>query len=149
MWTGTDPISLTLNFTFHVGCAGLNDAKKEVYEPIIALAKLPLPRAGIGGNLTPPGPSLLTLLSGTDARQTTAGIITSIRIANILALANVIVKRAEPTFSSEFDVNGYPIWGKISIEIETLHTASQQLLDFNEFGSGSAADQESSEWADV
>ena len=147
LWAGTDPISFTLNFSFYVGISqGEHTAKREVYEPIIALAKLPLPRAGFGGNLTPPGPSISTLFSGRNAGKTTKGIITSIRIANILAFSTVIVKRAEPTFASEFDKDGYPIWGKISLEIETVHTATQQLLDFDEMGRGGALDKEMDYW---
>jgi hypothetical protein len=128
VWKSTAPISLNLPFTFHVGIAGLNDAYLEVYRPMIELCKLPLPTASLLGNMIPPGPSPVALLNGRSGTQ--FGNILSLRIANILSISNVVVKRAEPTWSNEFDNKGYPIWGKVSLEIESVLSASVQLIDF-------------------
>jgi hypothetical protein len=141
IWKNSEPISLTLAFTFHVGMTNKNNARQEVYEPIIKLSKLPLPSLGgaLGavGNFTPPGPTLLTLTGGKKAEKASGGTL-SLRIARLLYLSNVIVKRAEPTFASEFDEEGYPIWGKITLDIESVYSASQELLDYS---NGQSADE--------
>ena len=43
------------------------------------------------------------------------------------------MKRAEPTWSLETDSNGYPIWGKIALDINSLSTATTDMLDNRNF----------------
>lgn len=134
VWKSTSPLSLNLPFTFHVGMAGKYNAKEEVYKPMLALMKLPLPEAGAAGFLAPPGPTLASIAQENGPAKTNLFVdqVLSLKIAKILSISNVIVKRAEPTWANEFDESGYPIWGKISLEIESVLTATVNLLDFND-----------------
>jgi len=138
VWTGTDPLGFSAQVGFYMGSTNLNDAKVEVYDPAIALMKLPLPddsgsHDGIG--LIAPGPSLLNILQktkvgslvGSHVPKAGAKMI-SMQIGKILRVNSVIVKKAEPTFAIETDSNGYPIWAKISLDISSTVTATVQLL---------------------
>lgn len=121
-WTGTDPLSLSPTVGFYMK----KNAKTDVFDPALKLMELPLPddRGGIGG-LVPPGPSLLTVLSPQNKR----GKVISIQVGNILRLNNVLIEKAEPTFSVETDENGYPINAKIRLDIKTVYTATVQLIN--------------------
>ena len=130
MWTGTDPLGFSAQVGFYMGSTNVNDAKVEVYEPAISLMKLPLPddsgSDGAGIGLVAPGPSLLSILNKTAVSKSTKLI--SMQIGKIIRVNSVIVKKAEPTFSTETDSNGYPIWAKIRLDISSTVTATVQLL---------------------
>ena len=134
MWTGTDPIGVNITVGFYMK----NNAFDDVVRPTHALIKLPLPidagteegQSGFG--LIPPGPSVLEALnSGEESARRGKNI--SCRIGYIW-LPNVIVNNAEPTFSNECDENGYPIWSKIRLSIQTLFTATTSMIDRFGFG---------------
>jgi len=156
LWTGTDPFSINLTFTFYMGIIDEFDAKKEVYDPVMDLQSLTLPTEGEGGNLISPGPSSLEVLKETaetlqESQQskqlnrigTAFGVAVgrgqeeqsrknmrqiSLKIGNIIDIDYVVVKKAEPTWSSEVDENGYPIWATISMDIQSLFTATKEML---------------------
>ncbi len=128
MWTGTDPLGFSAQVGFYMGSTNSNDAKIEVYQPALALMKLPLPddskmeEGGIG--LIPPGPSIISVLKP----KSSIGKVISMQIGKILRINSVIVKKAEPTFSTEVDSNGYPIWARVRLDISSTVTATVQLL---------------------
>jgi len=130
MWGGTDPLAFTATLGFYMGSTDANDARVEVYEPMIALSSLPLPEEGRVGNLIGPGPSVTAALGKT--RNTQQRII-SLEIGKILRVSSIIVKRAEPTWSNETDENGYPVTGKIQLDINSLFTATVGMLQDRSF----------------
>lgn len=133
IWEGTDPLSLSITVGFYMK----TNALKDVIRPAKALIKLPLPNdpddndEGLG--LQAPGPSVFEALDDGENGSDALGKRLSCRIG-FVNLPNVIVKNAEPTFSSEVDSNGYPIWASIKLDISSIFTATTQLID--QFGYG-------------
>ena len=69
-WQGSEPVSFSMVFTFFQGIAGLHNAKKEVYDPIMTLTKLPLPYEDSGsGILTSPSGNIIDLLVASGAEH--------------------------------------------------------------------------------
>lgn len=128
-WRKSDPINVTFNLNFYMGKANAYDALREVVNPMMKLASLCLPsEGGTGGFLVAPGPSLLSLIDERFNDSVRAKKI-NIIIGGITRLYNVIVKRAEPTFSKEVDTRGYPISGTINLEISTVFNATSNMLN--------------------
>jgi hypothetical protein len=128
IWESTDPISFTCTVGFYIDKINV-DGKSQVYDPMIALMKLPLPsEGGVAGSLIPPGPGILTLI-GAGKGKKSQGKVLSCEIGNILRIDRIIVKKAEPTWSTDTDDNDYPIWGKCALDIQSLTTATAQMLD--------------------
>lgn len=126
VWTGTDPVSISsITIGFYIDKTN-PDAYEQVYLPMIELSKLPLPSEGKAGNLVAPGPSVLAAFGSKSDKATTQ--IIGVEIGNILNIRNAIIKKAEPTFSSETDENDYPIWGKISLDVISVYTATKEIL---------------------
>jgi len=128
IWEGTDPVAFTATIGFYMGTLSgdrYNNAEEEVYKPMLALMELPLPREGEIG-LIAPGPSILTLVDG--SKKAGNRDIMTLEIGNIIRIENIIVKKAEPTFSNETDENDFPIWGKIALEINSIATATVQMI---------------------
>lgn len=126
VWEGTAPLSLKITVGFYLDKEN-PDGKTQVYEPAIALAKLPLPEEGSNGNLIPPGPTLLSSITGSQKGK--GAKIISVEVGKILYLKSAIVKAAEPIFSNETDTNDYPIWSKVSLDIMSTMTATSTILD--------------------
>jgi len=142
LWQSTDPLSFSATIGFYMD----TNAKKDVYIPSIELMKLPLPSeiqdSALGG-LKAPGPTLFSLLEdfkGSDNDGMLARVLSSkdrlgrkktlsLQIGQIIYLSNIIVKKAEPTFSIETDSNGYPIWSKIRLDISSVNMATTDMLD--------------------
>lgn len=128
-WQGTDPIQFTCNVGFYMGSSGYDDGQIEVYDPIIELCNVALPSEGTGGNLQAPGPSVLDALNLKNSY--TLGRTVSMELGNVLRLPNIIIVKAEPTLSLETDSNNFPIWGKVSLDIRSIFSATIELLAFN------------------
>lgn len=140
-WTKSDPIQ----FTAQLGFYATYSAKNEVYDPMIILAKAVLPTIGSAGQFFSPGPSFVNTfkddkgktvkrsnvkkVDNNNSSTSVSGNTYSIQIGEILSLKNVILTKAEPTFSSEITSDGYPIWGKLALDIKTTSSAYQSLLD--------------------
>ena len=133
IWEGTDPLSMSCTVRFDMGSANLYNAYQEVYLPTMILAKLPLPDDGNlknGVGLIAPGPSILSAFGSTQSYA--ASNIISLEVGNILRIPQVIIRKAEPTFSDMTDENGYPIWSKIQLDIVSVFTATTSMLDINQ-----------------
>lgn len=133
-WQSTDPLTVSsLVLTFYLGIAEKWDAFEEVKKPIFELMKMTLPKEGVGGSLTMPGPSPLSALKGTFAEGKVEEKVDiksiSLDLGGIIYLPEIIVKKVDPTFSVETDDKGNPIWGQVSIDIQTLFTATSKLLE--------------------
>ncbi len=126
IWEGTAPLSLKITVGFYLDKEKPN-GKIQVYEPAIALAKLPLPEEGEFGNLIPPGPTILSAIKGEQTGK--GGRVISVEVGKILYLKSAIVKAAEPIFSNETDEDDYPIWSKVSLDIMSTMTATTTILD--------------------
>ena len=120
-WTGTDPASVS----FTIGLYMKTNAYEDVILPAKELIKLPLPADASPNSsefgLIAPGPSLSKAVIS-------KGI--TCYIGNV-ALPLIVVKKVEPTVSKECDQNDYPIWIKLRIDIDTVWTATTDLIDTN------------------
>jgi hypothetical protein len=139
VWTGADPITFNIALTFHVGTNGRYDPKRQVYDPMRALCKLPLPFEGERGFLKAPGLMSWEIL--TDMTQEILNIdsdpspntIFSLSIGNIIRFNRVIISNAQPTFSKQMakDSSGnfYPIHGRVDLVISTLRVGTTNMID--------------------
>ena len=142
IWSKSDPLAINITVTFHVDKTNVN-AFQQVYLPTIALSMLPLPARQIGGILSPPGPSVAALLgeegqdtTGLDGlsqypdyvRRAASGGKLSLEIGRVLRVPSVIVLKAEPTWAIETDEDGYPIWSKVALDIQSVMAATTQLV---------------------
>ena len=140
IWGGTDPLSFSPTISFYMDTS----AKEDVYEPTLQLMRLPLPddRELIKGTgftgLIPPGPSISTIF-GVEGKN---GKNISLEIDKVLRINRVIVKKAEPTFSSEVDEDGYPIYSKVRLDISSLYTATVQMIQTKYTTTNTKASQE-------
>ena len=151
IWQNTDPVSFSATVAFYMSY----NARVEVYNPTIELMKLPLPtEIGKRGGLKAPGPTIFSLIKkeglarkeskpgseeseekfDEDAEGTRtlwdieSGDQLSLSIGKILYLPNVIVKKAEPTFSTETDEFDYPIWSKVRLDISSVEIATTDMI---------------------
>jgi hypothetical protein len=124
-WKGTDPVSLpSITIGLYVDKTNV-DAYNQVYLPTKKLRELPLPDERRSGNLIPPGPSMLEALG----KQSSNWPTYSLKIGKILYLPQILIKKAEPTYSNETDEEGYPMWAKVALDIQSISTATKKLLD--------------------
>lgn len=141
VWKGTEPIDLSFNCNLHMKTS----AKKDVFDPVMALAKFAVP--GVAENkvgLIPPGPTIANaiknLANGFDVSIEAAEDIIgdnvsrgdgtiSVSVANYLELSPVIITKAVPIFSSYTDEDGYPIWAKLQIDVRTTDIANKGMLN--------------------
>lgn len=122
-WNQTEPVQFSFETTFYMKTS----AKKDVFEPAKVLMKLPLPAVaskGEGFGLIAPGPSILDALD----IETKRGRQYSFR-CGAFYLPSVLFEKAEPTWSSDVDEEGYPIWCRIQMELSSLYTANTQMID--------------------
>lgn len=125
VWESTDPLSFSPTVSFYMD----TNAKTDVYDRAIDLVSLPLPtdaRKGEGIGLIGPGPSVATVLGAEVGVK--RGKELSMQVGNILYVGDIIVKKAEPVFSTDTDENGYPIWAKVRLDIISLTTATVYMI---------------------
>jgi hypothetical protein len=144
IWKGTNPIQIQFSLEFHY----TYNAREEVVVPVKRLCRLPLPGEGLGGNLIPPGPSILEAISGTKASNTppssdtpaqldpeideegtrsTADTYVNIQVGGMLFMG-CVVESAEPTFSKYVDENNAPIYARVAITASTMYTATKESI---------------------
>jgi hypothetical protein len=146
-WQSTEPIGLNLE----VRLAMQTNAKREVYDPALLLMKLPLPTlAGSKtGGLIPPGPTIFSAIEETIANVTDGAVQRvggdffsrgqryGLYIGHTIYLPSVVIKKVVPVFSSKTDENDYPIWCTLSMDIDSIYTATQEDIDnFNQGSKG-------------
>jgi hypothetical protein len=133
VWEQTSPISFNATFGFYMGQHDLFDAKREVYDPVMELVKLTLPEVGIGGQLIPPGPSLMSLKEG-EGEELTRFYRLGVQIGNVLTIHNALIEKAQPTFSNEVDESGYPLWAKLSMDFLSVELANAEMITGEKLG---------------
>jgi len=139
IWTGTEPIQFTFSTTLNMK----HSAKNDVWIPMQELMKLPLPMEaqgldasdGLGGfGLIAPGPSIAEA----------AGINTKFKRnysfrCGPFYLPKVVISRVEPSFSTESDEDGYPIWATLTVDVSSLFVATTR--DIQNFGFTNASNE--------
>lgn len=121
-WTGTNPVEFSFSTTFHMKTSG----KKDVLDPAKVLMRLALPTEANteeGFGLIAPGPSVLDALGV----ETQFGEKYSFRCGSFY-LPSVVFEKAEPTWSSEVDDEGYPIWCTVQVDLTSIYTATTQMI---------------------
>jgi len=135
VWEGTDPITLNVTVTFHVDKTDVNGLE-QVVKPAETLIAIPLPDTGnfeIGQDgfgevlqkiskytLVAPGPTAAALINKDEGFN-----VYSIEIGQIVRLPKAIIKKAEPTWATETDDRGYPMWCKINLDIQSVYTGTK------------------------
>ena len=120
LWTRTDPVGVS----FTIGLYMRTNAYDDVVVPAKALMKLPLPMdegtfGDEGFGLIAPGPPINAAIEAKEMGVHIGGVY----------LPLIIVKKVEPTVSKESDQNGHPIWVKLRIDIDTVWTATANVID--------------------
>jgi hypothetical protein len=139
-WQSTEPIGLNID----IKLAMKTNAKKDVFDPACLLMKLPLPSlasSGTGG-LIPPGPTVYSAIADTVSDVTRGstnigtvngtferGTIYGLYIGKTICLPQIVVKRVSPVFSTKTDTNGYPITCTLTIDIDSIYTATTVDID--------------------
>ena len=157
-WKGSDPVTFTMTINFHMGLTKANSGFTDVYEPIMGLVALALPYEDPAGILLPPSGQLLDLLIKVGQKDSSAIVDTalgegsataknfsqssqafaqkfsssfiSIRVGNMAFLPWAVVKKAEPSFGKEFDSDGFPITGTVTLEMSSAFVATKSLINY-------------------
>jgi hypothetical protein len=136
-WEKTEPISMSLEIQLNMK----TDAKSDVFDPAKLLMMLPLPRELDSGNLIAPGPTFFSAIQ--DAAQAfnidipgsgeggvfTEGDYYAVMIGKTFFLEKAIIRKVTPVFSLNTDTEDYTISCKLSIEIDSMFTATQQMVE--------------------
>jgi hypothetical protein len=135
IWEGTDPITINVTVTFHIDKTDVN-ALEQVVIPTETLAAIPLPDTGgfeidqgkftsvldkiAEQTLVAPGPTAAALINKDEGYN-----VYSIEIGQVVRLEKAIIKKAEPTWATETDERGYPIWSKVNLDIQSVYTGTK------------------------
>lgn len=136
-WKSTDPLSFGLTLHFDTDMNPRND----VFLPTIALFAYTVPEENRNKILKTPGPNILALLSksnsmntdkvnlaGTTVSSSSEDRLVSILIGGWLYLTQVVLVKAEPTFSKDLTESGYPLWSELTCEFKALRTCTVDHL---------------------
>lgn len=127
VWQGSDPMHLTIPFTF----VAVKDAKKDVKDKVLKLLKMVAPSSA-GGLLFAPGPTLASAVLG--------GRDITVKIGTFLELKNCIVTDVQCQFDSIMGHDGIPLKAKVNVDVKSFFSCfTTQDLDqlFKNGGSGS------------
>jgi len=136
IWTGTSPAQFSFDTTFNMKTSALEDVMK----PAAKLINICLPREGSIQSLSDaaakgidseigliaPGPSLLAILDSNGKYG--AAETYSIRIGAFY-LPSILIESVEPTYSSDVDEDGFPIWCTLKVTVSSLYTATQEMVN--------------------
>jgi len=142
LWAGTSPATFNFSLEFAMTYSGL----EQVSKPIGRLKRLVVPaeRDDGSGNLIAPGPTILDALGATnytppthraptpdkinvpeDNNYNADDSLLSVRVGNML-FNKLIMLSAEPSLSKDRDDQGYPIYGRVAITMQTMYIPSKQ-----------------------
>lgn len=125
-WRKTSPLAFSLTVTLRMK----TDAYTDVIKPTRALLSFAIPDdTGVdseGAGMVLPGPNILSLFGLTEGSGAGSAII-KCKIG-WMNFSSVIVKKAEPLYSKNVDSNGFSIWSQVKLDIETVYTATRQML---------------------
>lgn len=133
LWQSSSPAVISCKAVY----AYKANAYYDVLVPAIAWMVLPLPSINSLGSLLPPGPTMydvLKLSAGAfvnyaqkKRKSATISVGHSLQWGPI-PLGNVILTKANPTFSKETDTEGYPAYCELELEFSTSSVATKGVL---------------------
>lgn len=143
LWGGTSAMQFTVNCVL----VAMTDAKTEVYDQVVALCNMLLPR--VNRDATPdnnleklssafenvfefmvvPGPGPLDPSGGNDS-----GDAVSIKIGNTVDLVSCYLTNVKGSFSRSLDSNGYPLACSLDISVSAIDNALYQVGGKDEVG---------------
>lgn len=123
IWDRTEPVQVS----FSVDLVMSTNARVDVFDPLQALIKLPLPEdRGFPQGLVPPGPSILELLGKHDTNI--GGQYLTIYLGGVV-MRRAILTSAVPTICRYTDDKDCPIYAKVSCTAQSSTIATKQLVD--------------------
>ena len=135
IWTGTSPITFTLNLQF----LAISDPYQEVLYPILELQRMSLPyAAGWLGDylLSPPGPDPFDIKILQDAKESFGlsagrdeGEVITAHIGTFVTVRKCVVKAIDVKFSKNLTTAGIPISALASVTFETFEIQTKDSLD--------------------
>ena len=126
-WSSSSPLSLNIKSTFYMRTSGLRD----VMTPIKEITRLAIPTVHRNGSgLIPPGPNISIVLDSDEeiAVQSNSTRRTHLQIGQ-MTLEDIIIKSVTNDLSKVKDDQGWPVWGTISVDVDTVYTFDSRLLD--------------------
>jgi hypothetical protein len=142
-WTGTDVANFNFSLEFYMTYSGL----EEVAKPIARIKRLVVPAESLRfpGNLLPVGPSIVDALSESSSDvlpknnapapdeidvpvsndYSSDDSYVNIRVGAML-FKRLIIKQAESTVSKNVDTDGYPIYGRIAVQAQTMFIPTKE-----------------------
>lgn len=109
VWQGSDPIQLSIPFTF----VAVNDAKTDVKDKVLTLLKMVAPSEA-GGMLFAPGPTIASKILG--------GRSITLRIGTFLELKDCIITDVQCQFDNVIGVDGIPLRAKVNVDIKSFYS---------------------------
>lgn len=141
IWESTSPLSISIDVTLNMVTSG----KLDVVDPTLFLIGLTVPSkterkdGKEGWGLVPPGPNLSDILStaGLKMEEVSKNNIVDIKdgrglftlqVGEYLSIPDMVITKAEPTFSKELDEDYTPISCKLSLDFETVEVVTTDML---------------------
>lgn len=127
VWQGTSPLEVSFTLLFDAK----NNAKADVYDPIMALVCMALPEEH-SGVLFPPGPTRLTKKNAI-----------KLQVGTYFSMDDGLMTSVQPTLETRLDSTGFPISGQVELTIRASVTYSRAdyirlgMLPSGAFGQGS------------
>jgi len=147
LWESSSVATFDFSLEFYMTYSGL----EEVTKPIARLQKLVAPAEGKTGNLKAPGPTILDIwgvvnytspvghapnideINVGDDRNSEASnynaqeSLLSVRVGNMV-FDKLIMLSADSTLSKYIDTDGYPIYGKVAVKMQTMYIPTKQQV---------------------
>lgn len=109
VWQGSDPMCITIPFTF----IAVKSAKTDVKEKVLKLLKMVAPSEAMG-LLFAPGPTM--------AGQVLGGRKITLHIGKFLKLENCIVTDVQCQFDNVIGAEGIPLKAKVNVDIKSFYS---------------------------
>jgi hypothetical protein len=131
-WKKTDPLRFQTTLTFY---AGKNGAYEDVFLPITDLTNYVM-LIKTGNSYRTPGINLKNVTKvgqngnkGRGVVGSTGARLMSVFIPGMVYIPQAFLRAARPTFSKYLTTSGYPVWGKLDVQFESLVPASDLIWD--------------------
>lgn len=132
-WKKTDPIRFQVSLAFYTQ---ENGAYEDVYKPITDLASYTMLMRK-GKSFITPGLNVKNISkasqNGKDKENTFKRAegtrLLTVYVPGVVYIANAFIRSARPTFSKYKTTKGFPLWGKVDLQIESLFPANDLVWD--------------------
>jgi hypothetical protein len=123
-WKKTDPLRFQTTLTFY---AGQNGAYEDVFRPMTDITNYVM-LTKTGNSYRTPGVNLKTIAKSGVSASAGARLV-SVFIPGMVYVPQAFIRSARPTFSKYITTAGFPVWGKIDVQFESLIPASDLIWD--------------------